>query len=51
MALEQFNIRLDTETRKLIERLAKETGLSLTDIVRLAVRDYAKRHSPEPKKS
>lgn len=38
MSTEQFNVRLDTETRQRIEQLCKELGVSQVDVIRLAIR-------------
>jgi len=36
-----FHIRLSPDEKSLLEKLAKDFGLSVADIIRLAVREWA----------
>lgn len=39
--LQQTNVRLSKDGRRLIERLAARLGISFTDVIELAVRELA----------
>jgi hypothetical protein len=41
---QQFNMRLTGHARALLARLALSKGVSQTDVVEMAIREYAERH-------
>ena len=50
IAMSTISIRLDAETATLTERMAREQGKSKSEIVREALRQYAKRNGTRARK-
>jgi predicted transcriptional regulator len=44
--LSRLTLRLDERTRKRISRIAQRKRLSISEIVRRAIEDWADRHEP-----